>query len=85
MQNEEVSEARKSFQVVARISGSFDGWEGDTLFHLDNGQVWRQRLSGHYRYRGPANPEVRISRNWLGFYKLTVVETGKSVGVSLRQ
>ena len=77
-----VREAEKDFEVESRLLGSFTGWSGQTVFRLDNGQVWQQRLDGRYRYRGPANPAVRISRNWLGFYRMTVVDTGKSIGVT---
>jgi len=83
--NEEVREAQKDFEVVSRISGDFSGWDGETVFRLENGQVWRQRLRGRYFYSGPPQPEVRITRNYLGFYKITVVETGKSIGVKLQQ
>lgn len=83
MENKAVREAREDFSLRARIDGDFRGWDGDTVFRLDNGQVWRQRLTGHYKHTGSPNPEVEISVNWLGFYKLTVLETGKSVGVSL--
>ncbi len=84
MKNEEVREAQKDFELVSRISGDFSGWDGETVFRLENGQVWRQRLRGRYFYSGPPQPEVRITRNYLGFYKLTVVETGKSIGVKLQ-
>jgi hypothetical protein len=80
--NEEVREASKDFEVVSRIKGEFRGWSGDTVFRLENGQVWRQRLQGRHTYTGPANPEIRITRSWMGFYKLTLVETNKGVGVS---
>ena len=83
--NEEVREAQKDFEIVSRISGEFSGWNGETVFRLENGQVWRQRLQGRYFYSGPPQPEVRITRNYLGFYKITVVETGKSVGVKLQR
>jgi len=80
--NQEVREASKKFELLSRISGDFRGWSGETIFQLDNGQIWRQRLRGRYTYTGPPNPEVRITRTWMGFYKLTVVETGRGVGVS---
>ena len=79
----EVREARADFEILTRISGEFRGWSGETVFRLENGQRWRQRLRSRYTYVGPPNPEVTISRNWMGFYKLTVVETGKGVGVTL--
>lgn len=77
-----VREAREEFEVTSRIAGDFRGWSGDTVFYLENGQVWRQRLDGRYVYKGPPNPEVRISRNLLGFFKLTLVAEGRGVGVS---
>lgn len=80
--NEEVREAKKTYRVEARLGSEFDGWSGETIFKLDNGQVWQQRLTGRYYYRGPANPEVLIRKNWAGFYRLTLVKEGKSVGVT---
>ena len=80
--NKAVRKAQKSHEIVARIQGDFQGWTGKTIFRLDNGQVWKQRLDNTYRYRGAANPQVRIERNWMGFYRMTVLSTGKSVGVS---
>lgn len=79
--SEAVREAEKNFEIKSRITGEFSGWEGDTIFRLDNGQIWQQRLAGRNFYRGPANPMVRISKNFLGFYKMTLVESGKSIGV----
>ncbi len=81
--NEEVKAAKSEAAIVSRIQGDFTGWTGETLFRLENGQIWRQRLSGRYKYSGPPNPEVSISRNFMGFYKMTVTETGKSIGVKL--
>ncbi|MEM1435683.1 MAG: hypothetical protein AAGG11_16615 [Pseudomonadota bacterium] len=63
----------------ARIQGSFEGWEGKTLFRLDNGQIWRQRIGGRYRYRAES-PTVEIVKGRFGYY-LEVVETGRQVGV----
>jgi hypothetical protein len=80
--SEAVREAEKNYEVESTIVGEFSGWDGETIFRLANGQVWQQRLSGRYPYRGPANPAVRISKNWAGFYKLTLIEEDRSVGVT---
>jgi hypothetical protein len=82
--NASVKDAEKNYEVESRITGEFSGWSGGTIFYLENGQVWEQRLDGRYRYTGPPNPKVRIDRNWLGFYRLTLIESGRSVGVSSR-
>jgi hypothetical protein len=66
-------------ELRARIVGAFTGWEGKTLFKLDNGQVWRQSVTGTYRYKA-TDPEVVIERSLLG-YKLRVVDTKRSIAV----
>lgn len=63
----------------ARIVGEFTGWDGKTLFKLDNGQVWRQSTSGVYRYKS-SDPEVVIEKGLVG-YKLRLVETKRSISV----
>jgi hypothetical protein len=83
VQNDEVRQASQDYEVVSRIEGDFRGWSGETYFRLENGQIWKQRQRKRYTYVGPPNPEVRIERNFMGFYKLTVIETNKGVGVSL--
>ena len=80
--SEEVREAEKEVEITSRLSSDFDGWNGDTIFRLSNGQIWRQRLRGNYSYRGSPAPEVRISKNFLGFFKMEIVETGKAIGVT---
>ncbi len=79
--NEEVKEVEMQYEVVARIKEPFDGWEGSTQFFLDNGQVWKQRLPGRYRYPKDNN-EVLIKKNFMGYYVMTLKETGKAIGVT---
>ena len=35
--------------LESRINGDFEGWTGETIFELDNGQVWKQ-ASYAYNY-----------------------------------
>lgn len=84
---QELAAARADDQAVeisepfeARVVGGFTGWSGKTVFTLDNGQVWRQRHDTSYRYQGDDN-RVRLAPNFFGFWDLTVVSTGRSVGV----
>jgi len=40
--------------VESTISSTFEGWTGETIFELDNGQIWRQSSYAylyHYAYR----------------------------------
>ncbi len=41
---------------------------------------WQQRLKGRYAYDG-GDSSVVINRNFLGYYKMTLVATGNGVGV----
>lgn len=79
--SEEVKEADQGIRIEASVSEAFKGWYGDTVFRLDNGQIWRQRLSGNFAYHGD-DRRVVIEKNFFGYFKLTHVATGRSVGVS---
>lgn len=78
--SDEVRAAVPEFRLEARIVPPFSGWSGQTLFRLDNGQVWRQRIKGRYMFSGD-DTRVVITRNLLGFYNMTLVSSGRSVGV----
>jgi hypothetical protein len=45
--------------IEARIDGDFEGWEGETIYKLRNGQIWQQ-ASYHYQYHYAFAPEVTI-------------------------
>jgi len=45
--------------IESRIDGQFDGWEGDTIFQLANGQIWQQTQYA-YKYRYKYRPTVTI-------------------------
>ena len=79
--NEEVQAAEKAIEISGNIKQPFSGWTGKTVFYLDNGQVWRQRVSGRYQYKG-SNTAVLIDKNLIGFYRMTLVDSGRSIGVS---
>jgi hypothetical protein len=79
--SEEVREAKQEVRIEARVRAPFEGWSGDTLFHLDNGQVWQQRLDGRFAYNG-SDREVVLDKNFFGFWRLTHVASGRRVGVT---
>ncbi|NKB37338.1 MAG: hypothetical protein GKR93_09240 [Gammaproteobacteria bacterium] len=67
--------------VKRHIVGHFSGWTGKTVFRLDNGEIWKQRLSSRYAV-SLENPAVEIKKNLFGFYEMTILKTGRRVGVS---
>ena len=82
--DEEVKKAVDEQEIVSVIEQPFKGWSGDTVFRLENGQVWQQRQRGNYPYRG-THPEVRITKNFMGFYRMELTENGKAVAVKRLQ
>ncbi len=64
----------------ARVLPPFKGWDGKTVFKLDNGQVWQQRRSGRFTYLGE-DTRVVIRKNSWGFYDMRLIDADRSVGV----
>ncbi|MFN8723054.1 MAG: hypothetical protein ACK5YI_19695, partial [Rhodospirillales bacterium] len=52
--------------IESQIDGDFEGWEGDTIFKLVNGQIWQQ-VSYSYKYHYAFMPRVLIVRVGAGF------------------
>lgn len=65
--------------VESRIEGTFTGWDGDTIFKLENGQIWQQSsyaYTYHYAYR----PEVLIYKTD-SRYKMKVEDVDETIYV----
>ncbi len=45
--------------IESSISGDFEGWDGETIFKLDNGQIWQQ-AEYDYTYDYEFHPDVTI-------------------------
>jgi len=45
--------------IESTISGEFHGWDGETIFKLDNGQIWQQSQYD-YTYSYSYRPDVTI-------------------------
>ena len=45
--------------IESTIEGEFNGWDGETIFKLDNGQIWQQS-SYSYSYKYSYRPKVII-------------------------
>lgn len=67
-------------EFTARITGSFRGWTGRTLFRLDNGQVWQQSESASYAIELD-NPEVRLRPKAMGSWMLVLKHNNRGVRV----
>lgn len=80
------AEARKveAEGIRTRIVGEFKGWEGNTVFRLENGQIWKQRLPGRWYYRAES-PEVELRKNLMGYWVMEVVAENHAIGVTRLQ
>lgn len=75
-----VRSSAKPEELHATVLEPFRGWSGKTIFYLDNGQVWKQRSSGHHTYTGDDN-RVVIGKNSMGFYEMRLLAADRSIGV----
>ena len=67
-------------ELVSYLVGPFNGWDGDTIFRLGNGQAWQQ-IDSSYQYARSERPRVTISRAAFGSYLLQVEGVGQTVRV----
>jgi len=67
--------------IVSRIEGPFSGWDGDTVFKLENGMVWKQKESGKFYVSEVQNPSVTIDRGLMRAWYLKVEGYNKEVRV----
>jgi hypothetical protein len=56
--------------VETQVDGEFNGWEGETIIKLMNGQIWQQ-TEYHYEYRYAYMPKVLVYPSD-GGYKMSV-------------
>jgi hypothetical protein len=45
--------------IETHIAGDFNGWEGETLYKMDDGSIWQQS-NYHYHYHYTYHPSVTI-------------------------
>lgn len=52
--------------IESQVEGDFNGWEGETIIKLTNGQIWQQS-SYHYQYHYAFMPKVLIYKSGAGY------------------
>jgi hypothetical protein len=67
-------------EISSKIIGQFTGWDGDTEFKLENGQIWRQSGNGFLKV-SMNNPKVKIKEGTFGGYILSVEDYNSRVKV----
>ena len=67
--------------IESKIAGVFTGWEGRTLFKLENGQQWVQTDGQVYIVPAQKGPDVEIVPSSLGGWKLWIQPAGRWIRV----
>ena len=70
--NKKDSEEDKS-PITSRIKGSFTGWNGHTVFALENGMIWEQTDKEKIYTKAVQNPEITITPGMFGTWRLSMV------------
>jgi hypothetical protein len=65
--------------IESEIEGDFNGWDGETIFKLGNGQIWQQ-AEYDYDYEYAFQPSVTIYRTGSG-YKMKVEDVEETIAV----
>jgi hypothetical protein len=75
----ETKEPKTSDVIESEIAGDFNGWDGETIFKLTNGQIWQQ-AEYDYEYEYAFQPEVTIYKA-AGGYKMKVEGMDDTINV----
>ncbi len=67
VKKEEEEKQLAETRVLSRIVGRYDGWEGTTVFKLENGQVWRQASPDVHYVKSLESPAVLIEKVYGGW------------------
>jgi hypothetical protein len=58
--------------ITSRIVGTFTGWDGQTVFTLENGMIWEQADKDKFYVKAIENPVVNIEPGMFRTWKLSV-------------
>ena len=58
--------------ISSRLIGTFTGWNGNTVFKLENGMIWEQDDNDKFYIGEVANPEITIEPGMFKSWRLSV-------------
>ena len=58
--------------ITSRVKGSFRGWDGNTVFALENGMIWEQADKEKFYVKEVQNPEITITPGMFGTWRLSM-------------
>lgn len=67
--------------VSSKLIGKFSGWDGQTVFKLENGMIWAQKSKKKFYTDEIDSPEVTIKHGMFGRWRLHVEGIDEDVTV----
>jgi hypothetical protein len=67
--------------ITTRIVGPFSGWDGQTVFKLENGMIWVQADKDKFYIKEIQNPAVTIEPAMFGKWRLSIEGYGEKCKV----
>lgn len=58
--------------ITSKLVGTFDGWDGQSVFELENGQIWAQASKAKWNIKEVENPVVVIKPGMFGRWRLHI-------------
>ena len=58
--------------ITSRIVGKFSGWDGESVFKLENGMIWEQADNDKFYIREVENPVAIIEPGIFGTWRLHI-------------
>jgi len=71
----------KRSTVTSKLEGKFNGWDGQTVFKLENGMIWAQKGKKKFHTEEIENPVVTIEPGMFGVWRLSIEGIDEDVRV----
>jgi len=81
LKSEDKDEDKDRTTITSKLVGSFDGWDGQTVFELENGQIWAQASKSKFHTKEVENPVAVIEPGMFGTWRLHIEGVDKECRV----
>lgn len=80
-EDEDEDEDRERTTITSKLVGTFDGWDGQTIFELENGMIWAQASKAKFYTKEIKNPVAIIEPGMFGTWRLHIEGVDKDCRV----
>ena len=72
LKSEDKDKDKERTTITSKLVGTFDGWDGQSVFELENGQIWAQSSKSKWHTREVENPVAVIEPGMFGTWRLHI-------------